>query len=110
DNVGVAGIDEHVIGADVFVFPEDFLEALAAVGGAEDAALFVGSVGMSGDSRKDLVGVMGINGELGNLLALAKPQGCPGLAGIGGFVDAVANGEVRAMQPFAAAHVDNVRI
>ena len=34
----------------------------------------------------------------------------PGLAGVGGFVDAVADGEVGALQAFAAADVDDVGI
>src|SRR6185437_3451171 len=34
----------------------------------------------------------------------------PGLAGVGGFVDAVADGEIRAVQALAAANVNDVGI
>src|SRR5713226_8931636 len=34
----------------------------------------------------------------------------PSLSGIGGFVDTVAGREIRALQPFAAAHVNDIGI
>lgn len=34
----------------------------------------------------------------------------PGLAGIGGLVDAIAGGEIGALQALTASHVDGVRI
>ena len=40
-------IEENVRGAGVLVFIENFLPGLSAVGGAEDAALRVWSVGMA---------------------------------------------------------------
>src|ERR1035438_9212493 len=39
DNVGVLGIDAHVVAARVFVLEEHLVEGGAAVGGAEDATL-----------------------------------------------------------------------
>ena len=44
DDVGVGGIDVDVLAAGVHVLEQHALEVLAAVGGAEDAALLVGSV------------------------------------------------------------------
>ena len=55
-------------------------------------------------------GFFGSIGELGNLLRVAQAEVRPGLAGVGGLVDAVADGEVRTRQPFAAADVEDVRI
>src|SRR4029078_747557 len=47
DDVRIGGIDPHVVAAGVLVLVEDLLERLAAVLGAEDAALLVGPVGMA---------------------------------------------------------------
>ncbi len=65
---------------------------------------------MSGNRDEEPIGIAGINGHLRNLLAIAKSEVGPGLAAIGGLVDAIADGEVRAMQPFAAADVNDLRV
>src|SRR5258708_5951978 len=51
-----------------------------------------------------------IDGDLRNLLAIAKAKMRPGLAGVDGFVDAIADGKVGPLQAFAASHVNNVRV
>jgi len=86
---------------------QDFLECLAAVGGAIHAALFVRPIRMTGNGGKNFIGIARINGELRNLLALAKAKMRPGLACVGGFVDAVADGEVRPVQPLTAPDINN---
>src|SRR5258708_6866784 len=65
---------------------------------------------MSGNGDEKFVGVAGIDGNLRNLLAVAKAEMCPGLAGISGFVNAIANGEIGAVQSFPAAEVNSVWI
>ena len=74
---------------------------------AVEAALFVGAVGMAGDSDEDAVRVFGIDGDLADLLAVAQAfEVGPGFAGVGGLVDSVAGGKIRALQTFAATDVD----
>ena len=65
---------------------------------------------MAEHGGEDSVGIAGIDGEGGNLLAVAQAEVSPGLAGVSGFVDAVADGEVGAVQALAAGHVDDVGI
>ena len=65
---------------------------------------------MSSDCDEQPVGIARIDCHLRNLLAVAQAEMRPRGSGIGGLVDAVANGEVRTMQPFAAAYVNNLRI
>ena len=60
--------------------------------------------------RRTAVGIAGIDGQRGNLLAIAQAEMRPGLARVGGFVNAVANGEIGAMQAFAAADIDDIGI
>ena len=54
--------------------------------------------------------IAGSSAELGDLLAVAKSQMRPGLAGIGGFVNPVADREIGAVQSFAAADVNDIGI
>ena len=90
--------------------PRTFCEGLAAVGGAVEAALGVGAVGVAEDGDEELVGIARIDGDLRDLLAVAQAEVGPGLAGVGGFVDAVADGEIGTLESFAAADVDDVGI
>jgi hypothetical protein len=65
---------------------------------------------MPGNRDEEPVGVARINSHLRNLLAVAQAKVGPGFAAIGGLVDAVADREVRTMEPFAAADVNNLRV
>src|SRR5205085_6909428 len=82
----------------------------AAIERAKEAALGVRAVRMAEHSDKNAVGIARINGDGTDLLAVAQAEMLPGLAGVGGFVDAIAGREVGAAQSFAAAHVNNFRI
>jgi len=111
DHVGIRWINFNVGATGVFVFGNDLLPGLTTVGRAVDPALFAGAVGVSEDGCDHFVGIAGINHNRGDLLAIVQAGKVrPGLARIGGFVDAVSNREIRAMQALAAAHVNNVRV
>ena len=110
DDVGVRRIDVDVVAAGVLVLREHLLERPAAVGRAEDAALLVRTVGMAERRDEQPIRVARIDGDVGNLLRVAQPEMRPRLAGVGRLVDAVAGREVRPMEPFAAADVDDVGV
>src|SRR5579862_6127031 len=110
DGIGIRGIDLDVGAARVVVLGNNFLPALSAVGGAIDAALLAGSVGMAEDGREDFVGIARIGGERGNLLAVGEAEMSPRLAGVGGLVNAVADGKVGTMQSLTTGDVDDVGI
>ena len=65
---------------------------------------------MPGDRDEEMIGIARIDRELGDLLAVAQAEMGPGFAGVGRFVDAVADGEIGPMQSFAAPDVDDVGI
>src|SRR5712664_2054568 len=111
DRLRICGIESEIGCAGVFVLVENFLESLAAVGGAEDAALGVGTVGMSFGGNENAVGIFRIDEDRGDLLGVAEVlQMRPGFSGVGGFVNAIAGREIRALQTFATAGVNDVRI
>ena len=110
DGIGMGGIDLDFAGAGVFVLAEDLFECPAAIGGAIEAALGIRSVRVAEHGDEELVGIARIDGDLRDLLAVAQAEMRPRLAGVGGFVDAVAGGEIGTLQSFAAAGVDDVGI
>ena len=65
---------------------------------------------MSEHSRKNSVGVMRIDGQGRNLLAVTEAQMFPCLSCVGRFVNPIAHRKIRPMQSLPACHIDNVRI
>ncbi len=63
---------------------------------------------MAEDGGEDAVGIARIDDDLRDLLAVAKAEVDPGAAGVGRFVDAVADGEVGPLEAFARSDVDDV--
>src|SRR5260370_40482785 len=70
----IRGIESEVGGAGVFIFVENFLESLAAVGGAEDAALGVGTVGMPFGGDENAVGIFRVDENRRDLLRVAHAR------------------------------------
>src|SRR4051794_17523729 len=93
--------------AGIFILVENLAERLASVGGGKDPALFVRPVGVTGDCDKEAIRVLRIHCDLRDLLCVPKSKMGPGCAGIPGFVNAVANREIRSMQSFAAPDVND---
>src|SRR5262249_12612465 len=89
---------------------KDTVPGLAAVGGAVNAALGVGAVGVAQHGDEDAVGVARVDEDGGNLLAVAQADVLPRLAAVGRFVDAVAGGQVGPLQALAAADVEDVGV
>src|SRR5205085_11173958 len=79
-----------------------------AVGGAEEAALGTGTVGAAEHGHEQPVRILGVHRDLRDLPPVAQSEVAPGGATIGGLVDAVAGGEVGALQALAAADVEDV--
>jgi hypothetical protein len=65
---------------------------------------------MSQDCREDPVGITGIDGYVWNLLTVPQPEVAPGAPGVIRAVHPIADGQVRAVQAFTAAHVDYLGI
>ena len=99
-------VDDTRLVADV----KDLLPALASVLRAKDPALFARpeDVPQRGDVHQ--FRIARVNADLADLPRLAKTDVLPGLARVGGLVDAVADGDVPARTGRARSHVDHVRI
>ena len=69
-----------------------------------------GPYGWPSTATNSRFGIARVDGDLRDLLAVAQAEMRPGLAGVGGFVDAVADREIGTLQSLAAADVDDVRI
>src|SRR2546426_2497285 len=65
---------------------------------------------MSEHCYEDSVFVARIDDDSANLLPVAQPQMPPALAGVCRFVDAVACGKVRTLNPLARPDVNHIRI
>src|ERR1700677_3141093 len=65
---------------------------------------------MALDGNEEAFGIVRIDDDVGDLLGVAEAEMRPGFSSIDGFVHAVPDGEVRALQTFAAANVDDVGI
>src|SRR5229473_1347089 len=108
DHLRVAGIEDQIHAADIFVFVENLLPGLAAVERTEHAALGVRPVGMSLGCDEEAIGIFGIDDDGCNLLRVAQSEMLPGVARVGRFVDTVAYGKIGTTQAFSAANVDYV--
>src|ERR1700674_1399597 len=105
DYLRVAGIEDKIHAADIFILVENFLEGLTAVERTEDTPLGIRAAGMSLGRDEKAIGIFGIDDDEWNLLRVAQSEMPPGAARVGRFVDTVADGEIGAAQAFAAADV-----
>ena len=110
EDVGVAGIEDEVDGAGFVALVEDLLPSLAAVGGTEDAALFIGAGHVAERGDVDDVGILRMDADAADLLGVGESDVFPGAAGVGRFVDTVAVRGIAADAAFAHAGVDHVGI
>ena len=106
----VIGVERKIHGAGATVAEQYFLPGLAAIPGAEDAALGVGAVGVAERRNVDQVGIGGVHANARDRLRIGEAHVLPGLAGVDGFVHAVALHDVAAQFGFAHADVDHVGI
>ena len=74
EDVGVARIDEHVVGARVVVLEQDLLERAPAVGRAEDSALGIRAVRVAERGDEQAVGIAGIDVDRRDHLTVAQAE------------------------------------
>src|SRR5207248_9515053 len=89
---------------------QDQRPGLAAIGGAVDAALLAVAPELAGDAGVDEVGILRVYDHAGDAFGLGHAHVLPGLAAVGGLVDAVADRDGVARPGFAGAHPDGARI
>src|SRR5690606_15947197 len=86
------------------------LPGLAAIHAAEDTALLVRSPGMAKGRHVDDVRVVGVDGDVTDVAGVLQTHVLPGLAPVGGFVDAVTVRDVAADVRLAGTNVDDVGV
>ena len=110
EDARVGRIHHEVRRAGLVVDEQHLLPALAAVKGAEDAAVRVRSPHMALRCHVDNVGVPRVDADAGDLLGVLKTDVRPGGAPVGGLVDAVTVRRVAADGRLAHAGDDHVRV
>src|SRR6185312_2978985 len=86
---GVVRVHGEAAAAGLVIHLEHLGPGLAAVAGAVDAALGVVAVALAHGADEDLVGVVGVDDDVGDLSGLLEAHVPPVQAGVGGAVDAV---------------------
>ena len=109
-HVGIGAIDGKVDGRCLVVAEQHASPRLAAVGALVDAPLIVRSAHVAKGGNPDDVRVGGMHADFRDVLFFAEPDVCPGLACVGGLVDAIARHDVAANARFAHPYVHDVGI
>ncbi len=110
EDAGVARVEGEVDRARLVAREEDLLPAAAAVPGAEDPALPVGSERVAERGDVHQVGVAGVDADLADVTAVGQPHVRPRLAAVGRLVDAVAVGDVDPDGRLPRSRVDDAGI
>ena len=106
----VRRIEGEIDGPRVLVFVQHVVKRAPAVRRAEHAALVVRAVRMAERRDEQTIRVLRIDDDGTDLACLAQAEMLPARPGVGRLVDAVADREIRTLQPLAAADVDDVGI
>src|SRR5207245_2254853 len=83
---------------------------LAAVPRPEDATLWVRAVGVAESRNENDVRIRGVNNERADVARIFQADVGPRFAGVGGFINAVAERNVAADAGFAGADVNDIGI
>ncbi len=110
DRRRIVRIDCNRKAADVVVLEEHPLERRAAIERAIDAAFGVRSVRVAQHGNEKSLRIIRIDGHPGDLLPVAQTEMRPRLPAVDRLIDAVADGEIGALQSLAAAGINNSRI
>src|SRR5205807_1576615 len=107
---GIIGVHDQRADAGGVVDKQGLLPGLAAIGGAKDAALSVGSPDMPQNTHDNDVGVVRINHDVGDLAGISKSHEFPGGPGIGREVDPFAGDQIVAGIRLARPHPHQIGI
>src|SRR5215472_17647106 len=103
----VLGIEVEIDGAGVIIFRENARPCFPSICRAVDAAFMIGSIRVAQRGYKNNAGIVRVNKDTADLHGISKPYVLPGRAAVQGFVNAIAEGNVRPHVRLAAAYVDN---
>ena len=110
EDARVGGIHRQIDRARLVGDEEHFGPGQTAVGRAVNPALRVGSEDVTENRRVHDVRIGRVDHDATDLTGLGKADVTPGVAGVGGLVDAVARGYVSARACGAGAHVNHIGV
>ena len=110
NNVRVRRIQGHVHHARVGVNLQDSRPCLAAVGGFVKATFLVWSPEVPEGRYVHGVVLSRVDGDLADVVGVLEPHVRPGLAAVGGLIDAVSPGGTVAVIGFARSHPDEIGV
>src|SRR5882724_8644725 len=108
--MGILRIEDHVDAASAIVEVENLFPGLAAVAGAEDAAVGVGAVSVAKSGDEGDIRIGGMDDDGADVASVLQADVAPGLAGVAGTIDAIAERDVAADAGFTAADVNHIGI
>src|SRR5205814_1578259 len=103
----VVGIESDVGGAGLRILEQHLLPGLTAIRRPINAPFRIGTKRMAQHGREGDVRIVGVYGHRANL-AFLLPDMSPRLAGIGGFVNAVAGRDVASWVGLTGTDVDHI--
>ncbi len=109
-DVRIGWIHRHLGRAGVFVDKEYAFPVLAAVCRTINAALRLWAIAMAHRGGQYDVGIPRVNNDARDAAGLFESHQLPGLAGVGGFVNSGAHGNVTANRGLARAGPNDVRV
>src|SRR5580698_7645358 len=105
--MGIVRVHREARAANVFSSKQDALPVAAAVGGAEDAAVWLRSGGATENAGENDIGIGRVNDDAPDASALGQAHVRPGFAGVGGFINSVACDVTVANHPRLACSCPN---
>src|ERR1700680_989538 len=103
-------IEGDIDATSILVFVENLFPGLAAVGGAEDAAIRIRAEGMAQCAHEHDVRILGVDNDSADSPAVAQPDILPGFAPIECLVNSVTVRNVAADASLSCAYVNNVGV
>ena len=110
EGFGIARMHDEIHDASLLVEMPNTQPFFSAVRGLEQAAFFVGAIETAEGADVDDVGILGVDDDFADLEGELQAHVFPGLAAVGGLVDAVAEGDAVARVGLAGADPDDMAI
>ena len=110
DYIGIVGVELDAVRAGVGVHVQDLLPGLAAITAAKHAAFAVRTIRPAHAGDIDGARIGGMHDDAAHLAHVFEANMGPALAAIHRLEDAIAGAEIGAVQPFAGADIDDIRM
>ena len=107
EHIGIVRIEGQVNGASLVILEQNLLPGLAAIAGAEDAAVRIGAISMAERGNIDKIRIARMNQNSGDVLRVVQANVGPGFAAVSRFVYAIAIRDVAANAGLSGTEIDH---